>query len=761
MVRKEKIQELNKLNETVPINLDRIRQTTEVLVKEIPREQIETIEKKGKVRKTRVRKETPTERVESKVGSGYILIITEKPQAAAKLAAALGNERKLAENGVPYYELTRGNKKIVVACAVGHLFGLKQAKGEKGWPVYNINWNPVHENAKNSWSKKYYSLLVKLVKGASEFIVATDYDIEGEVIGYNIIRFIAKQHDAKRMKFSSLTKPELEEAYNSVSPTLNWGLAIAGETRHYLDWMYGINLSRALMEAIKSTGSFRIMSIGRVQGPALHFIVEREREIQAFKPTPYWQVFIIVEGVELKYNKDITKQSDLIPLKGLKGKQVMLETRKSEQSIKPPAPFDLTSLQTEAYKFYSITPSRTLQIAQGLYLGGLISYPRTSSQKIPEAINPQAIIKKLSKAYDTDLCTRAKPVEGSKSDPAHPSIYPTGEYSSLQGEEKKIYDLIVRRFLSCFCEDAIVANKVITALYKEEYKFIARGLEIIKKAWLDVYKQKMQERELPDIEGLRTVDDSRIEEKMTQPPNRYSPASLVRELEKKNLGTKATRAAIVETLYNRGYIQDQSIKATPIGMALISSLEKHSPVIIDEKLTREFEKEMDKIQEAKSEFKNKEDKIIRDAKKSINDIAKKFKEEEKEIGSELLNATNTLREQERKSNELQVCPKCGKAKLRIIYGKRFKRYFVACSAYPECKTTFSLPPNALIKPSLDKEGIQEFCEKCQFPYLLALRKGRRPWKFCFNPDCPSRDEYNKRKAEKAEQEENEKEESEG
>lgn len=683
-----------------------------------PQEEIEKIEKIGKKKK-----------LEKKLSKSYTLIITEKPQAALKIAFSLGNAKKLSENGVSYYELEQGGKKFIVACAVGHLFTLKQAKGEKGWPIYNIEWVPGFE--KNSWTKKYYLLLSELCKNASEFIVATDYDIEGEVIGLNIIRFIAKQKDAKRMKFSALTKDEIEKAYKSISPTLNWSQAIAGETRHYLDWMYGVNLSRALMEAIKKAGSFRIMSIGRVQGPALNFIVKKEKEIQAFKPKLYWQAFITVDGIELKYNKDITKKSNLEDFKNLKGKKVYLETKKVEQQIKPPAPFDLTTLQTEAYKFFGITPSRTLQIAQQLYLAGLISYPRTSSQKIPASINPLKIIKKLSKEFDTNLCVRKTPVEGSKSDPAHPSIYPTGEHGKLEGENKKIYELIVKRFLSCFCNDAIVANKTITATL-DNLKFIAKGLEILKKEWMQVYNTKLQEKKIPDLNGVCEIRSSRIEEKQTQPPARYTPASLIRELEKKNLGTKATRAAIIETLYNRGYIKGTSIKATPIGISLINSLSKHCPIIIDEKLTRKFEQEMNNIQTAKKKLKEKQEKIIEEAKKTINEIAKKFKQEKLEIGKDLIKATQDLREEERKENEIVVCQKCKKGRLRILYNKALKRYFVACSAYPECKTTFSLPPNCLIKPA------KENCPKCNFPLLLAIKKGKKPWKFCFNPECPTR-----------------------
>ena len=128
-----------------------------------------------------------------------------------------------------------------------------------------------------AFTKTYYNLLKKLARKASDFIIATDYDVEGEVIGWNVLRFICNQKTSKRMKYSTLTKNELEESYDNLMSEPNWGQAYAGETRHILDWLYGINLSRALMSAIKTTGSFKLLSIGRVQGPALKIIVEREK----------------------------------------------------------------------------------------------------------------------------------------------------------------------------------------------------------------------------------------------------------------------------------------------------------------------------------------------------------------------------------------------------------------------------------------------------------------------------------------------------
>jgi len=662
------------------------------------------------------------------------LIISEKPQAAAKIAAALGKAVKKNLNGVPYYEIKTADKTIIVSCAVGHLFTLKQMSG-KGWPVFDIDWKPNFEVKKQDWSKKYHKTLTALCKKADSFVVACDYDVEGEVIGWNVLRFICNQNNAKRMKFSTLTADELKKSYDKIMKNIDFGQAYAGETRHKLDWLYGINLSRALMEAIKKSGSFKILSIGRVQGPALHLVVTKERSIKAFKPEPYWQVFLVVKNgkqIEVKYPKDITKKSELAKFKLLKGKQATALTTTKEDRIPPPAPFDLTTLQTEAYKFHKITPSRTLQIAQQLYLAGLISYPRTSSQKIPPGIAYKDILKKLAKHTQlVKYAKKNKPVEGKKSDPAHPSIYPTGEYKKLDGEERKVYELVMKRFISCFCNEAILDNKKIEVSV-DNLKFFTKGVQVKEKGWMNVYPAKFDEKKLPDINGRVKTREIRIEEKQTKPPKRYTSASLVRELEKRNLGTKATRASIVETLANRGYIKGKSIEATSLGITLIESLEKNSPIIIDENLTRQFEKQMNSIQTSKKDLKEKSEKVIEEAKQALLKIEKQFRKNEDKIGKSLVQATNYIREQERKENTLNKCPKCKKGNLRILYNRNSRRYFVACDAYPKCKTTFSLPPNSLVKPA------DEVCKECGFPLLLAIRKGKRPWKFCFNPDCPSR-----------------------
>jgi DNA topoisomerase I len=761
---------------------DNVKETVEVASKPRPSiEELTTVEKKGTSvkkkttrKKSTIKKTSKTKRktkkskfvkgdikeraVNAKIKlkkGGYVLIITEKPQAAAKIAAALadGNDDQISKpGGVSYYELNRGGKNIVVACAVGHLFSVSQNIRGADYPIFDIDWYPNYAVNKKDFTKKYYTVLKSLAKGAGEVVVATDFDVEGEVIGYNVVRFIAGQDDAKRMKFSSLTAKEIQDSYDNRQPNIEWGQAIAGETRHFLDWLYGINLSRALMHSIRSIGKFKIMSIGRVQGPALNLIVQKEKLINAFKPSTYWQIFLTVNDgknkLDVKHNKDIVKKDELEKFRKLEGREAEALTKKTKQTVKPPAPFSLTNLQTEAYKFHGITPSQTLQIAQKLYLAGVISYPRTSSQKIPEAMKPLDILKKLKKRYGelVDHATQTKPVEGSKSDPAHPAIIPTGNNMKLEDQDAKIYNLIAKRFISCFCESAELENKRVEVVV-DGLKFAAKGMEVLKAGWMNVYPVKMEEKEVKDMSGKVKIEKVKIEEKETKPPNRYSPASILTELEKRNLGTKATRANILETLYHRNYIKDRSIKATELGMRLIESLDKHSPIIIDEALTRDIEKDMDSIRDSKHDLFEKEKKIIEKAHNALTKISEDFKKKEQEIGKELVDANQAFFDSEQEANKLgKKCPNCGEGELTVKFTPRFKSYFVACTSYPDCRQTYSLP-KALIKNEANKE-----CEECGWPMLISIKQGKRPWVFCFNPECPGRqkrEEDMKAKAEEA------------
>jgi len=683
---------------------------------------------------------------------GFELIITEKPKQAQKIAYALadGKPKAIRVGSATAYEAIHDGKKLVVAPAVGHLFGLKEK--EKGWdyPVFDIEWVPTFEYDKKAFfSKKYFTLLTSLVKGATEFTVSCDYDIEGELIGYNVLRFIFKQKNAARMKFSTLTKLDLIEAYKNKQKKINMGQAIAGETRHMLDWYYGINVSRALTTALKHFGTFRILSSGRVQGPALKILVDREREIIAFKPKTFWKIRYDGElnktGISAFHETDkFWDEKDAKDvIKKCKGKDGFIE--KFDEKIYeqyPPVPFDLTTLQLEAHRWFRMTPQTTLKHAQSLYLGGAISYPRTSSQKLPPQIGWKRLLTALSKnAKYTKLAKsvlkkeKLYPRQGKKEDPAHPAIYPTGHApKEVNPQTAKLYDLIVKRFLAAFGDPAKREHVKITINVEKEL-FIAEGHLTLEKGWHKLYSPyvKFNEVSLPKAELNDPVKYRDIEksEDETKPPRRYTQASLVHELAERNLGTKATRGSIVETLFKRGYVTGGPITATKLGLEIITILEKRVPDIIDEELTRSFEEEMEEIRGGEL----KEGEVLTRAEAILKKTLGSFKRNEKLIGEEL-NKANIAANHEA---SLGICPVCKKGYLIIRHSKAHKR-FLACDQYPKCETTFPIPQIGKLYKTEDT------CQICGYPIINVFNPGiRRTIRQCINPECKSNKSENEGK----------------
>ena len=675
------------------------------------------------------------------------LIITEKPSQSLKIAEALADKKpsKKTEKGVVYYELKHKGKDILVGCAVGHIFNLKEKKSN-GWtyPTYDYEWQPSYKISKDSsYTKKYLDVLKKLSKLSGEFTVACDYDLEGSLIGYNIIRFICNKKDGRRMKFSTLTKDELVNSYEKALKHLDFPLIESGEARHMIDFLFGINLSRALTLSVKNaTKRFKILSTGRVQGPSLKILAEREIEINKFKSEPFWELESIGD-ITSKHEKGMFwKEEEVkkIHNKIKKEKKAVVDSiKKSEFPQAPPFPFDLTSLQLEAYRSLRINPKDTLEIAQELYSASYISYPRTSSNQLPPSINIKKILTDLSKQKEyKELCeelireNKLTPNNGKKQDPAHPAIHPTGVMpKKLDDRQSKIYDLIVRRTLASLAEPAKRETQTVKLIIKNE-PFITKGTRTIEKGWHKFYGRHNpnKEEELPKLTEKQEIKVKKINllAKETQPPKRYTPASIIKELEKRELGTKATRSAIIESLYNRNYVKDQSLEVTDLGLKTVETLDKYCPEILDEKMTRDLEEDMEEIREGKET----KEKVIDRAKRDLDKILKHFKENEIKIGKELSVANQETLEKE---SIVGKCPECKKNDLRIMYSRRFKSYFVACSGYPKCKTTFSLPNYALPKPT------DKLCEECKSPLVLMIRKGKRPYEYCINKQCPKKEEW--------------------
>ncbi|MEM0357656.1 MAG: DNA topoisomerase I [Candidatus Bathyarchaeia archaeon] len=685
----------------------------------------------------------------------YTLIITEKPDAAYRIASALdlnGKAKKVEDNGVPYYVAER-DKPIVVVPAIGHLYTVAEENiGRNYYPVFNFRWVPRYIAERGAKQiRVWLETISKLAQGADTYIDACDYDIEGSIIGYCILKYACggKENVARRMKYSTLTKEELEQAYEKPLPKLDFALIEAGRTRHEVDWLYGVNLTRALTLAAKDwSGKYATLSTGRVQGPTLRFLVAREKAIRSFVPTPYWEIKaeIEIDGkiFEAEYERDVIEtkgevEAVLSACKGNDGIVESIEEKRFQQM--PPTPFDIGALQSEAYSLFGYTPRRTLDIAQRLYLDALISYPRTSSQKLPPAINYEGILKSLSAVpeynqFAAELLAKKelKPNEGKKEDPAHPAIYPTGNLPEriLEEPERRIWDLVVRRFMAVFGEPAI-RQSVKVCVNVNGHRFILRGRQTIKEGWLRFYEPYVRAEEvlLPRIEKGQQLRIVRVisEDKFTKPPPRYNPGSLLRKMEEVGIGTKATRADIIQTLYDRKYVRDERMVVTDLGFEVLEVLKRHCPTIVSIKLTRNLEERMDKIQANLEKREN----VLSDVIEILKPVVEELKSKEKIIGEQLSKAVRKARLEERIIGQ---CPICGTGTLMVLYSRKTGKRFIGCTNYfkKKCNAAFPLPQRGFVRP-LGKK-----CPKCGWPTVHIRIKGKRPWNLCFNPGCPSKED---------------------
>jgi DNA topoisomerase I len=693
---------------------------------------------------------TLDQRGDAEADSGYTLVICEKPDAARRLSDALsrGTSRSEQLEGTTVFKFNRKGEEFVVCSAQGHVYGVSDPSEERTvYPVFDTEWYPsdlVDEG--NASAARRISAVRKLSTGASRFVNACDFDVEGETIGFNMLRYACggKEKDALRARFSTLTEEDLVKAFGNMRPQSEQGFARAGRARHAIDFVWGVNLSRALSQSALGSGHrYRTVSVGRVQGPTLSFLAQREQEIREFVPVPYWKV----SGVFEKDGKKFTAgyAPDRIETKSL-AERIMEECDGKEAiatgvrtrmvQVGPPVPFNIGDLQKEAYRAFGYTPSRTLQTAERLYLGALISYPRTGSQGLPPSINYRGIMQGIGAVpeYATHVAellkSEMKPVQGSKSDPAHPAIHPTGvkPRRPLSASEATVFDLIVRRFLAAFGPSAR-RELVDIVLAVREHEFRLAGGRTVFPGWMKYYGRYSgyRDAELPTISrGDRfAVDSVLVDEKFEQKPPRYNQSSLLENMEKEGIGTKATRADIIATLAGRGYVAGENMEITDLGLSVIEMMTRYAPSIISTDLTRDIEKKLEAVEEGSED----DTPLLRETVRMIANHLTELAANEEAVGREIDSALmNTIA----RSFVLGKCPVCKKGELRVVRSKTTKKRFVGCSNFSSgCRASAPLPQKGTIKAT------SRACEHCSWPIVYVVG-GRRPWRLCVNPECPGK-----------------------
>lgn len=525
-------------------------------------------------------------------------------------------------------------------------------------------------------------------KKASQIILASDPDREGEAIAWHVAEVLKERlgketgKKIERITFHEITKEAVQEALQHPRK-IDEHLKEAQEARRVLDRIVGYDLSGLIWKKIRYG-----LSAGRVQSPALRIIVEREREIKAFNPETYYKIEGIwktARGVDLTLtctdeprDKNI---ADTIIEKAKNESWKIIDVEESEQKRSPRAPFITSTLQQSASSRLGFSPSRTMGIAQKLYESGAITYMRTDSTNLGQQALGQissAINREYGEQY---LSFRKYSTKSKNAQEAHEAIRPTNFSKTNAGhtdEQKKLYRLIWQRAVASQMTDAKVARTKIVANIENGSLpvFEANGSRIIFDGWLKADPGSMgEETTLPECYKnekleLVTID---LQEKQTTPPPRYTEAGLIKELEKRGIGRPSTYASICKTIEDRGYVEKEgrSLKPTDTGEVVSSFLEEYFPSYISDTFTAEMEDKLDGIATGEHTYL-----------KTLKDFYGPFR---KEIQSKdkVAKATNLGT-----ADPKFICPKCGSTPLDIKLGRNGK--FLSCSKYPDCEGALTL-----------------------------------------------------------------------
>ncbi|MBP2284468.1 DNA topoisomerase-3 [Flavobacterium sp. CG_23.5] len=551
--------------------------------------------------------------------------IAEKPSVAREIASVLGANTK--HDG--YYE---GNG-YIVTYTFGHLCTLKEPNDYKphwkSWDLNNLPMLPEKFETKvveNSGIQKQFKIIKSLFDKADLVINCGDAGQEGELIQRWVMNEANYKGEVKRLWISSLTTEAIKEGFENLKPSSNYdNLYYAGFCRAIGDWLLGMNATR--LYTVKHGGYKQVLSIGRVQTPTLAMVVDRFKEIENFKPQPYWELQTLYRETLFSYEEGrfLKKEDGEILANKVKESDfeiVSIEKKKGNEFA--PKLFDLTGLQVYCNTKFGFTADETLKIAQTLYEQKVVTYPRVDTTFLPNDVYPKVagILQKL-----TNYSSLTEPLLGKKIIKStkvfndkkvtdHHAIIPTGIQTNLQYNQQLVYDIITKRFIAVFYDDCLVANTTVIGK-AADVVFKTTGKEILKKGWRVVFEDpNAKEKEadlLPSfVEGEKGPHQPSFLEKETKPPNQFTEATLLRametagkqvddedlrELMKENgIGRPSTRANIIETLFKRQYIvrNKKQVLPTPTGIRLIDTIQ--NDLVKSAELTGSWEKQLKDIE---------------------------------------------------------------------------------------------------------------------------------------------------------------------
>lgn len=624
------------------------------------------------------------------------LVIVESPAKAKTIEKYLG-------------------RKYTVKASMGHLVDLP--KSQFGVDVNN-GFKPKYINIRGKGS--LIKDLKDSVKKADVVYLATDPDREGEAISWHLKNALnIKDKPVHRIEFHEITKQAVEEAFKHAR-NIDLNRVNAQQARRILDRIVGYELSPLLWKKVR-----RGLSAGRVQSVAVKLVCEREKEIKNFVKEEYWSIegqFLSVRSEKFTA-KLFSKGSKKVAIKNqaqaleiqaeLKDGIYRISQVKQKERLRNPAPpFTTSSLQQEAARKLNFGPKKTMMIAQQLYEGlelgpegsdGLITYMRTDSVRVAQEAQAEAR-QVIAAKYGPDYLPKTSPVYKTKTaaaQEAHEAIRPTKisrhpsqikEY--LNRDQYRLYELIWSRFIASQMSPAIIST-VTVELQTGEYVFRANGSTVKFSGFLEVYQEgkdeesNEQDGQLPELNEGETVKLEKLDLKQhfTQPPPRYTEASLIKTLEEKGIGRPSTYAPTIDTITKRNYVQvrEKYLYPTELGQVVVDLLNQEFAQIVDYDFTAAMEEKLDRIAEGKADWVS-----------VLKDFYEPFSKEIQEASEKVEPVEMPVEESD------EICEKCGR---KMVY--KYSRFgkFLACPGYPECKTTKPIRKQLKLNCPKCKEGL--------------------------------------------------------
>jgi len=725
------------------------------------------------------------------------LIVTEKNNSAKKIADILsgGTAKEDSSYRTPYYTWEDESGTQMTIGLKGHVLNPAYPEDYKSWQEVDPRDLIDAPLIKQPTDKNVVKAIKKVAKDADDIVIATDYDREGELIGLEALQEIVEANPQlgtaegvtadgapiKRARYSALTKEEIERAFANLDE-LSMPLANAGAARQDIDLIWGATLTRAVSRATRRFGS-NFLSVGRVQSPTLGLIVERELERRAHVPEPFWEIVATFAHPDGSFeahhatDKFWSEEEAKAALEGTKSPGRVTEIKARKQTRKPPTPLNTTAFTTDASSRLGISPARAMRLAEDLYMDGYISYPRTDNTVYPSSLDTAQLVAELVAVPEFEaakglLDRPLEPTRGKKETTDHPPIYPTQAVNPKRLEarseaHRRVYELVARRFLATF-SPPMVSESTRADIKAGSEDYFVRGSVVLDPGFAAIYTYaRSADTEIPKLDEGQELELEGAPEliaKETQPPPRISQGKLIEMMEERGLGTKATRADIIQKLYYRGYVHGNPPEPSETGIKMYEGFKRYVPRVADSEMTAQLEAEMDQI--ASGEMTK--DEVLEDSREALRSAYDEMGpdvdvDDEDAPWRQFAKLVWSGMDEDRVLGPCIVCREAGRTKpdgspnmLRVIRARKSGKSFVGCTGWDadaepgdpnSCDQTFPIPQPRFY----DVHKLEETCSVCgRTPRVSVAQKFKpgRPWKLCFNEDCPSMEEMKRKRAER-------------